>query len=411
MSFPAVLERGDEFLSQYPRNSKLWNYFSQATCLFAVISSKAIANLLYNPMVVGLDKLDLALARSEAENRGLITVMNHMSTCDDPFLWGCLPLKYFKDIDTIRWGLAAHNVCFTSPGLSYFFSLGKILSTERFGCGPFQGSIDAGIRLLCPEGTFQEQFVPDPPASPSLLRRLLAHTRIRKLDPIPVIDPQTHFYRPDTLPFRRSKPSWIHVFPEAFVLQLEPPHNNSMRYFHWGVSRMILEPTRAPIVLPIFSHGFEKLVPEKDENTPAPEHWIDRIFPNRGAEIRITIGDPIDDKVIEKYRAEWRRLCQEKYDRENPRDLSTYLKVGSVVQGLRSQVMADVRAHVAGVRASLGYFKPEDPRLGSPEFWKRFTLSEGASDPDIKFIGKNWAIRRLQAHLEESELMAKVGGV
>lgn len=403
MSFPAVLERGDEFLQQYPREGRIWNFFSHATCLFAVVSSKAVAHTFYNPVVEGLEKLDAALARSKAENRGLVTVMNHMSTCDDPFLWGCLPIKYFHDLDTIRWGLAAHNVCFTSPGLSYFFSLGKILATERFGRGPFQGSIDAAVRLLCPEGTLHEQFVPLPQI-PSLWQRLLAFTHIRALEPDVVIDPKTHIYNPPTLPFRRSRPSWVHVFPEAFVLQLEPPHNNSMRYFHWGVARMILEPTRAPIVLPIFSHGFEKLVPEKDENTPIAASWIDRVFPNRGAEIRIRIGDPIDDAVVEKYRAEWRRVCQERYDRANPRDLSEYLRVGRLVEGLRSQVVADLRAAVAGVRTSLGYFRAEDPRLKSPTFWKRFTLSEGASDPDIRFVGKNWAIRRLQIHLKDSEI-------
>ena len=68
---------------------------------------------------------------------------------------------------------------------------------------------------------------------------------------------------------------------------------------------------------------------------------------------------------------------------------------------LRSRIAADLREAVAGIRTQVGKFREEDPRFKDPEFWKRYTLTEGASDPDVKFIGKNWAIKRLQKHLPE----------
>lgn len=78
MSFPKVLERGDDFLGEMPRNGFMWNYFSQATCMLAVGCSK-FALSFYTPKVTGLEKLEAALEKARRENRGFITVMNHMS--------------------------------------------------------------------------------------------------------------------------------------------------------------------------------------------------------------------------------------------------------------------------------------------------------------------------------------------
>ena len=46
-------------------------------------------------------------------------------------------------------------------------------------------------------------------------------------------------------------------------------------------------------------------------------------------------------------------------------------------------------------------FDPEDKRFKDPHFWKLFTNTEGLSEPNVKFVGKNWAIKRLQSHLPE----------
>lgn len=404
MSFPEVLKRGDDFLAEYPRRSWWWNYASHAICLTTILGSKMFLNLLYTPSVRNVDKLDAALARACAENRPLLTVMNHMSVVDDPFFYAMLPMRFHTDIDTIRWGFGAHNICFSTPGLSLFFNLGRILGTKRFGEGPFQGLIDAAIRIMSPDDTLDLEFAPlvCPHDVSTLIQEVNSvagvpvsvSSAVRKLQP----GPETTAMLMAQSPFIRSKTSWFHAFPEGFVLQLREPNQNSMRYFKWGVSRLVLESTRAPIVVPIFGYGFEKIAPED------LEHGVLRWLPqNLGADVLITFGDPIADAQIEEYRQRWCDLCKKYPNKENPHDLSPELQHGAAAQQLRSKVAAALRQRILEIRELLGRFPAEDPKFASPAFWKAYTGSEGASDPLVEFIGLNWAIRRLQKHLPDYE--------
>lgn len=394
MSYADVLERGDEFLSDYPRTTFWWNYASHATCLGMILASKGLLNLLYNPHVHHVEHLDKALARARAEDRSLLTVMNHMSVVDDPAVFSMLPMRFHSDIDTIRWGFGAHNICFSNKGLSWFFNLGKILGTKRFGEGPFQASLDAAIRIMSPDDTLDLEFsaTPEknmqidtpPPGSFSPLARS--------------VTPLVESTRPlmQRSPFIRTKTSWFHVFPEGFVLQLEQPDNNSMRYFKWGVARLILESTRAPIVVPMFSCGFEKIAPEESA-TQGIKRWLPQ---HLGADIHLFIGEPVADEKILEYRKSWEKMCDEK-GTPGALDLNEELKNGKEAQSLRAAIAADLRAHVLRLRESLGFFPAEKAKFADPMFWKKYTLSEGASDESVKFIGQNWAIRRLQKHLPE----------
>ncbi|QLG71167.1 hypothetical protein HG535_0B02050 [Zygotorulaspora mrakii] len=387
MSLPNVLARGDEFLGEYPRNSTLWRFFSYGTCVFTIGMSKLILKSLYNVKLDHMDRLDNAINRSQSENRGLLTIMNHMSVIDDPFIWGIFPWRIYKDLDSVRWCLGANNVCFQNKILATFFSLGQVLSTERFGVGPFQGSIDAAIRLLSPDDTLDLEWTPysETPNKLVLPQKAGSLVKTIKEDYLP--------------PIKRYKPSWMHVYPEGFVLQLHPPFSNSMRYFKWGVSRMILESTVAPIIVPIFTTGFEKIASEE-----AAGSTIKRYIPtNFGAEIKVTVGNTIEDNVIEKYREEWRQLVDKYYDPKNPVDLTQELKYGKEAQDLRSRLAAELRKYIAQIRHDECKFPEEDARFQSSAWWKSYTLTEGASDPDVKFIGKNWAIRRLQKFLTKQE--------
>lgn len=401
MSFPDVLRRGDEFLSEYPRTNPLWNYASHATCLFMITGSKIILNTLYKPFVHNIEKLDMALAKAREENRGLLTVMNHMSVVDDPAFYAALPWRFHFDIDTIRWGFGAHNICFSNAIQSWFFNLGKILGTKRFGEGPFQGSLDAAIRILSPDDTLDLEFTPGVKdvAKPNLLQTVNNYHNKTNTEMVKFIKPTpegTNVLMSKN-PFIRSKTSWFHVFPEGFVLQLQEPHSNSMRYFKWGVSRLILESTRAPVVVPIFTYGFEKVAPED-----SAEEGIKRWLPaNVGAEIHLTIGDMICDTKIEQYRQDWRKLVLKYIDKYHPTDLSEELMNGKKAQQLRSSLAAFLRDSVLQIRNSIPLFQPEDPRFKDPKFWKIYTNTEGMSDEDVKFIGKNWAIKRLQSHLPD----------
>lgn len=405
MSFQDVLKRGDDFLFEYPRTSVFWNYASHATCLAMILQSKLILNVFYKPTLHHIEKLDLALEKARSENRSLLTVMNHMSVVDDPTFYAALPMRFHTDIDTIRWGFGAHNICFSNATLSWFFNLGKILGTKRFGAGPFQGSLDAAIRILSPDDTLDLEFSPGVKdvSKPNLIQEInnIGITKnenntnglVKAIKPTPE---STNILMSKS-PFIRNKTSWFHVFPEGFVLQLQEPHQNSMRYYKWGVSRLILESTRAPVVVPIFTYGFEKVAPE-DSADKGINRWLPS---NIGAEIHISIGDPFSDDKIEYYRQKWRDLCKKYIDPSNPTDLTLELKEGKFATKLRSELAAELREAVLNIRSGLELFAPEDQRFKLPSFWKEYTRTEGMSDPDVKFIGKNWAIKRLQKHLPE----------
>ncbi|CAN3363021.1 tafazzin [Diutina catenulata] len=393
MSFPAVLQRGDDFLSEYPRTAPWWNAASHFTCLFMTLNSKLLLNLLYKPRVHGIEHMDAAFERARAENRSVVTVMNHMSVVDDPSFVALLPRRYWNDIDNIRWGFAADNVCFGTAAQGWFFNLGKILGIRRFGAGPFQPTVDAAIRIVSPDDSVAPGTVPKTMTADDWQLPVA----IQEANLAPQMRPSaesTQLLMP-TLPFVRKKTSWFHVFPEGFVLQLQPPDNNSMRYFKWSVSRLILEATRAPIVVPMFAHGFEKVAPE---DITGWKRW----FPaNLGSEINLFIGQQIPDATIERFRVKWRQLVSVLGDPwSTTGDLSQELMTGQWAEKLRSELAAELRTHVAALRRQAG-FGPEQAKFASPKWWHAFTTSEGASDQQVKFVGLNWAIRRLQSHLPE----------
>ncbi|KAI5952398.1 TAZ1 [Candida jiufengensis] len=403
MSFQDVLKRGDDFLTEYPRTNPSWNFASHATCLMMITGTKIILNTLYKPFIHNIEKLDHALQKAREENRGLLTVMNHMSVVDDPAFYAALPWRYHLDIDTIRWGFGAHNICFSNALQSWFFNLGKILGTKRFGEGPFQESLDAAIRILSPDDTLDLEFTPGvkEEQKPNILQTVNNYHNQQNTELVKFIKPtpESTNVLMSKNPFIRSKTSWFHVFPEGFVLQLQEPHQNSMRYFKWGVSRLILESTRAPVVVPIFSYGFEKVAPED-----SAEKGIKRWLPdNIGAEIHMTIGDALPDQIIEKYREKWRDLVTRYIDKSNPTDLSQELRTGTKAEELRSSLASYLRQSVLDIRNNIPLFNSEDKRFKNPKFWKIYTNTEGFSDPDVNFVGKNWAIKKYQSHLPEYE--------
>lgn len=54
----------------------------------------------------------------------LVTVCNHHSCFDDPGIWAILPLRYLCNTLRIRWGMAAHDICFTRQLHARFFMYG-----------------------------------------------------------------------------------------------------------------------------------------------------------------------------------------------------------------------------------------------------------------------------------------------
>lgn len=107
--------------------------------------AKTVATFLNSTSVHNGDTL-LRLVRSRPSGVPLITVSNHMSTLDDPVMWG---FKGFPITDPklARWVLAAEDICFKNALLSYFFRLGKCIPITRGG-GIYQEHMNEALERL-----------------------------------------------------------------------------------------------------------------------------------------------------------------------------------------------------------------------------------------------------------------------
>ncbi|KAG7973015.1 hypothetical protein I3843_07G209200 [Carya illinoinensis] len=162
--------------------------------------SKIVANRLNSTSVHNANTL-FHLVQSRPSGVPLLTVSNHMSTLDDPVMWGFKGFPIFN-AKLARWVLAAEDICFKNTVLSYFFRLGKCIPITRGG------------------GIYQEHMN-------EALERL-------------------------------SDGAWLHTFPEGKVSQEDAP----IRRLKWGTASLIVRAPVTPIVLPIFHNGFEKVMPE-----------------------------------------------------------------------------------------------------------------------------------------------------
>ncbi|TYG55665.1 hypothetical protein ES288_D08G001200v1 [Gossypium darwinii] len=127
--------------------------------------AKAVATLLNTTSVHNADTL-IRLVRSRPPGIPLLTVSNHMSTLDDPLLWG---FKGFPSLDAnlARWVLAAEDICFKNSVLTYFFRLGKCIPITR-GAGIYQEYMNEALQCLnngawvMPEKFFLDRRPPFP---------------------------------------------------------------------------------------------------------------------------------------------------------------------------------------------------------------------------------------------------------
>ncbi|KAJ4304178.1 Lyso-phosphatidylcholine acyltransferase [Collariella sp. IMI 366227] len=77
--------------------------------------------------------------------------------------------------------------------------------------------------------------------------------------------------------------NWVHVFPEGCVHQHA---STDLRYFKWGLARLILESDPAPDVLPMFIDGTQRVMHE-DRGFP-------RFLPRVGRTVRVAFGEVLD---------------------------------------------------------------------------------------------------------------------
>ncbi|QPH16911.1 hypothetical protein C2857_001649 [Epichloe festucae Fl1] len=153
--------------------------------------------------------------------------------------------------------------------------------------------------------------------------------------------------------YAANRGSWVHVFPEACCHQSP---ESTLRYFKWGVSRLILESDPAPEFIPMFIHGTQDIMPE-DRGFP-------RFLPRIGNRIRVVIGKPIDlDVIFGQERAAWRQLVS----RGDP-ELLTH---GHEATNLRIQVARSVRDEVGKLRESIGLPPEDDKTAALADTWSK----------------------------------------
>jgi monolysocardiolipin acyltransferase len=179
------------------------------------------------------------------------------------------------------------------------------------------------------------------------------------------------FPAPSFYPSRRH--SWIHVFPEGKIHQ-HP--DKIMRYFKWGVARMILESEPCPDVLAMWIDGPQEVM--------ANERTFPRPLPRPGKDVSITFGEKMDvEKVFGPFRSRWRELVskaeQKRLRSGDSRQISEVsmsnqqlgevhdheLRYGAEAEQLRKVV----REEVLRIRRLTG-LPDEDPKCSLVETWR-----------------------------------------
>ncbi|KAK7519776.1 uncharacterized protein IWZ02DRAFT_421998 [Phyllosticta citriasiana] len=335
-----------------------WRCGSVATMGIVGLLCRGFLSGLSNLEVNGMDNFLRLLDERrnvEGRERGLITVSNHVSVLDDPLLWGSLPLSYMFNPDNLRWSLASHDLAFPNKTLSLFFSLGQTLPCHRLAHSPhgglFQPTMTQAIRLLS-----RAPFSTPPKAPADDSRRDIS-------DPFSsatlTYSTNEHDSFPAPSAWLSRRHAWVHIFPEGKVHQKE---DRTMRYFKWGVARLILESEPCPDVVPMWVEGPDQIMHES--------RTFPRFLPRVGKTVNITFGDRVDtDKAFGDLRARWRRL-KERYGGEGLEVgvLNDALKHAKEAVELRKECAMRVRNEVLKVRRARG-LPDEDPKVGLVETW------------------------------------------
>lgn len=307
-----------------------------------------------------------------------------------------------------------------------------MLPTARFGAGPFQGSIDASIALLSGYNTNQQADPKSNLPTQYFIRHNSAVTNLLSSSGVDAKSESNVQGSVSNVNSRYSdfKSNWVHIFPEAFVHQVYPPHRYTLRYFKWGVARMILESTRPPIIVPIYAYGFDEVIPEDKEDD---YNFLKRLGKSK---LRVKVGQPLNDEDIAKFREEWIRLVEkeqhaqvekvqkkiktwkqtfyglvpktswfwssvpangQKAERIDsnvipiiPGDMDKKLREGTEAEAIRGKVSKYLRSELEKLRVSIG-FGPEQLDFGDPEFWN----PETGGCHDVPVMGN---VNKLESH-------------
>jgi monolysocardiolipin acyltransferase len=247
--------------------------------------------------------------------------------------------------------------------ISTFFTFGQVLPTHRsahsqFG-GLFQPTVTQAIRLLSRGPFLDERDTPGrlttSPKSPDLIDPFSGgHLTFST-------NGQDMFPAPSAYLTRRH--SWVHIFPEGMIHQTE---DRIMRYFKWGVSRLILESDPMPDIVPIFIEGFDNIMHE----TRTFPRFIPRPFKN----VRVTFGEKLDaEEVFGDLRQRWQQMRAKEQKAGAQLEvgvLNDSLKYSEEAVSLRKECTLRMRQAVLDLRRRHGY-PEDDPKNSLAGTWLR----------------------------------------
>ncbi|KAK6053220.1 Acyltransferase, partial [Cooperia oncophora] len=146
-------EEGPELRFPWPfpkQPSSFYNMISYFTIGSVATVSKLLFIRVANELVVHNKERFMNIWMDKS--RPLITISNHRSNMDDPLMWSFITTREMcRNIQRHRYTLAAHNICFTKPLHTRFFSLGRCVPCVR-GEGVYQKGMDFCVEKLNENG-------------------------------------------------------------------------------------------------------------------------------------------------------------------------------------------------------------------------------------------------------------------
>lgn len=247
--------------------------------------------------------------------------------------------------------------------------MGQVLPTHRLAHSKFGGlgqpAITEAIRLLS-KGPFP---VDHHRARPEMQKFSLQNVCMDPFSDLPIAyttnEDDAHL-APSA--FSCNSFSWVHIFPEGKIHQSP---RKTMRYFKWGVARLILEANECPDVVPMWIEGFDQIMHESRE--------FPRFLPRPGKKVSVTFGSKVDSEAeFGDMRSRWQKL-KAKVQSKDPQSrdlpigvLNEELLNNKEAVELRKEVTLKIRDLVLDVRRTRG-LPDEDPKEGLVETW----LEEG----------------------------------
>lgn len=162
-----------------------------------------------------------------------------------------------------------------------------------------------------------------------------------------------------------------------------------MRYFKWGVARLILEPDVCPDIVPMWIEGNSAIMSEARE---APR-WVPRVGKRCGVWFGGNVGGEVGEgNGFRELRERWRGLVERKSgseEGEGEREvgvLDDELRYGKEAVDLRIECTRRVRQEVLKIRRMSG-LPDEDPKEGLVETWREEGSKEKGRMQDGSLVG------------------------